>query len=267
MTIILLYWAFVTLQLNLNSVLSGENKEHTFLGSSENLTSHAACLNFHEIRSTSFNISVQVSTNLTIGSGTITGRAESTYFVLTSKHVLQGTTPPYTVQTSDGYRYSADVISNSNLENMDVVFLVFASPLIYYTFAEFIAANNIGLGDKVYAAGFLLYPSRHESSQLSSYLENQFVVREGNISRVLDRPLENGYRLAYTSSVDLGMSGGPILNCNGQMVGINSLRDDPIWEMPMRYEDGTLPDEQTQSLIGRSSLAILVEELMYALSQ
>lgn len=70
---------------------------------------------------------------------------------------------------------------------------------------------------------------------------------------LLPKPLEQGYQLGYTNEVAAGMSGGPILDRSGQLVGINGgLKYPPQGIAAFTFADGTSPSvslfEQMESL-------------------
>jgi S1-C subfamily serine protease len=83
---------------------------------------------------------------------------------------------------------------------------------------EFQAPNNYAiatLGDssaafkneKVFAAGF-----PHES--------DQYTFSSGNISLIAEKPLIGGYQIGFNNQTQQGMSGGPLLNEKGEVIGI-----------------------------------------------
>jgi S1-C subfamily serine protease len=203
-------------------------------------------------------ITVRVWSNSPIGSGTIIKRHGRIYTILTAAHILRAGDSPYTIQTPDGQRYSAEIVLKPNLKQKDVVLLQFHSSQSAYAIASIGTVGKSNIKQKVYAAGFPI----NNRSQLNSQLNSKLLLREGEIVLLLEKPLKDGYRLAYTSSVDSGMSGGSVLNERGEVIGINGLRDDPIWYVPMKYEDGTEPNSHTQNLIANSSLAIPIKDIL-----
>jgi hypothetical protein len=73
--------------------------------------------------------------------------------------------------------------------------------------------------------------------------------------------LEGGYQIGYTNGVVKGMSGGPLLNHDGELVGINGIHGEPLWEVVYLYEDGSEPDAGLQGLIAANSWAVPMERL------
>ncbi len=58
----------------------------------------------------------------------------------------------------------------------------------------------------------------------------------------LNRPLEEGYQIGYTNNIETGMSGGPILNQQGYLVGINGRLKYPSGGIDtFKFTDGKFP--------------------------
>jgi S1-C subfamily serine protease len=61
------------------------------------------------------------------------------------------------------------------------------------------------------------------------------------------------------------MSGGPLLNQKGELVGISG-RHPVLWENSDNYEDGSQPSPDLQTLINNSSWAIPSEQIIKVIS-
>ncbi|WP_448574048.1 S1 family peptidase [Trichothermofontia sp.] len=171
-------------------------------------------------------ISVQVMagepTRQTIGSAIVIRRQGSVYGVLTNAHVLRADPGPYWVQTYDGQVYPAQPIEDIAFKGNDLAVLAFASPQVAYPVGPLGRGGQIG--EVVYAAGF---PIAFDSEEAP-----KFTWQRGQISLLLPKPLAGGYQLGYTNPVTSGMSGGPVLNAQGQLIAINGMRAEALWGDP-----------------------------------
>ena len=58
------------------------------------------------------------------------------------------------------------------------------------------------------------------------------------------------------------MSGGPLLNKTGKVVGVNGKQAYPLWDVPELYQNKSPVDRSLQNLINRSSLAIPITKAL-----
>ncbi|AFY92092.1 S1 family peptidase [Chamaesiphon minutus] len=146
------------------------------------------------------------------GSGTIIDRRGDRYLVLSNWHVVSTAAgKSFTIGTVDGRKYRVPAQTIARVGNLDLATLEFRSPE-RYAIASIGNSARLSEGDTLYVSGWA-----DPSPQLSqkSY---QFLV--GNLSGRIARP-QDGYSLVYTVSALPGMSGGPILDWRGNLVGIN----------------------------------------------
>ncbi|MGF1542351.1 MAG: serine protease [Pleurocapsa sp.] len=217
-----------------------------------------------EVNNIATEISVKILGANFLGSGFILQRQNQEYIVITNQHVLRAGELPYKVQTPDGEIYQAKIISNSDLTNYDLAALQFKSTKVVYKTATIGNSSQLKVGEAIFAAGFphddnSISPAR--SSELFLGLDG-FVLKQGRITIFLDKALEEGYQIGYTNDVKKGMSGGPLLNSSGEVIGINGKHAFPLWEAPDFYQDGSQPCAPLQELITRSSLAIPIEKVI-----
>ena len=148
------------------------------------------------------------------GSGVLVGREGLTYFVLTAKHVVAGTSggeEAYVV-TPDGQRHRLDTSAGAILEhpNFDLAVVQFQSDRDY-SLAQVGDSNSLQLlEDELVVAGFRLVEGAQSESL--TFGRGFFVSRSDG---------GEGYRLSYELNTSRGMSGGPVLNLSGQLVGIH----------------------------------------------
>ncbi len=146
------------------------------------------------------------------GSGAIIERNGNTYYVLTNAHVFKQA-GSYMVITPDGNRYPIDDSKVVKLPGMDLAVFFFNSPLAY-DIASLGNDNFLSVGQPIYVSG---WPRAGTMMR-----QRLFISTKGKLTE-LDSELTRGYSLTYTNLVRVGMSGGPILNEQGQLIGIHGL--------------------------------------------
>jgi serine protease Do len=204
-------------------------------------------------------ITVKVLDAEFLGSGIIIEHQHRRYTILTNQHVLRAGSKPYRIQAPDGKIYHAKVISSAKSQPYDLALLSFVTPDDRdYDTANIGSSANLQVGEPIFAAGFPVENVRDLEPRSS--LLSGFTLNRGRIAIVLDKSLEEGYQIGYTNDVKKGMSGGPLLNVRGEVVGVNGKHAYPLWEAPDFYEDGSQPCAPLQELITRSSLAIPIEK-------
>ena len=186
-------------------------------------------------------ITVKVLAEGLIGSGTLINREDNVYTVLTNDHVIQAGKPPYQIETFDGQIHAVvETREGSFFENNDIAVLKFESPA-HYVVAQ-LAESSVREGEQVFGAGF---PFASGSNQKESLR-----ISKGWVEKVLNKPLERGYQVGYTNTIEKGMSGGPLLNRSGEVVSINGVHAHPLWESIYFFKDGTQVSQEQQESIG-----------------
>ncbi len=228
-------------------------------------------------------ITVRVLSGETLGSGIIIDKQGSVYQVLTNAHVLRAADPPYQIQTPEGRIHPAKLLKTINFHGNDLGLLQFTS-LDNYAVANFGNTSPLKVGDEVFAAGFgfpietsqitlsnpILPSQKQEANTAYPVVQQQsssFVFSAGKFSLMLDKALEGGYQIGYTNQVERGMSGGPLLNRRGELVGINGLHANPLWDAPDLYHDGSTPSPHLQEKIAQLSWAVPIETFVQLVPQ
>jgi S1-C subfamily serine protease len=147
------------------------------------------------------------------GSGVIIHHQGDRYSVLSNWHVVGQTSrkPMQTVQTVDGHKHLALPQTIVRVANLDLAILEFRSRLRYPVVAIG-NSDRLSEGQSLYVSGWA-----DPSPQLPA-CAYQFLV--GHLSGRIDKP-RDGYALVYTVSALPGMSGGPVLDRRGNLVGIH----------------------------------------------
>jgi S1-C subfamily serine protease len=137
------------------------------------------------------------------------------YFVLSNWHVVnsQGSEARKSliIGTSDGRKHLVPRAKIARVGNLDLAILEFQSQHRYRV-ATIGNSDRLREGDVVYVSGWA-DPSPQLVTRTYQYLV-------GNLSGRIVRP-RDGYGLVYTVNALPGMSGGPVLDWRGNLVGIN----------------------------------------------
>ena len=154
-------------------------------------------------------ITVQVQGKSNQGSGVIIHRQAEGFYILTNAHVVAKSIP-YRVITADGVSHR--VIRRLIIPKLDLALLLFTSRHNYR-----VATINdapITKGTETYVAGW--------PRSGGSLRQPIFISTQGKITAT-DSALPLGYSLSYSNLVRAGMSGGPILDAQGRLLGINGI--------------------------------------------
>jgi S1-C subfamily serine protease len=191
-------------------------------------------------------VTVRVQTASISGSGVIfdrvTSQVGSRYRILTNAHnLLKADTAQ--IQTSDGQLHNAVRTHTQVLTANDLAVLEFSSPNIYRS-AEW-SEQAITKDTAVVAAGF-------------EFDQPEVTMTPGEVSLVLPQPLKRGYQLGYSGRIRQGMSGGPILDQTGLLLGVNAVSAYPIINRGYVFADGTRPSPAIIKQLRRSNWGIPV---------
>lgn len=150
----------------------------------------------------------------TQGSGVLVKRDGNRYTVLTAWHVVssQGPGEELDVYTPDGKRHSVEQGSVQRLGAVDMAVLTFSSSTAYAV-ARVGNVKSVSSGSSIYVSGFPL-PTSAVPSRLFRFLDGR-VIANSTVA------VPNGYQLLYSNQTLPGMSGGAVLNAEGQLVGIH----------------------------------------------
>lgn len=145
------------------------------------------------------------------GSGVIIAKQGNTYYVLTAKHVV-ATQDEYEIVTSDAVKHPLNYSKVQKFSGVDLALVQFTSNNNYRV-AQLGNSANITEGATVYTSGWP-HPGRAITQRI-------YQMTKGNISGRPLETLEDGYELVYTNITRSGMSGGPVLDAQGRVIGIH----------------------------------------------
>jgi uncharacterized protein YjbI with pentapeptide repeats/tetratricopeptide (TPR) repeat protein len=170
------------------------------------------------------------------GSGVIIAKSGKTYYVATAKHVVSDYTNQCFLQTHDGKQHQLKSNATKVFSEVDMAVLQFTSNQNYRVAR--LANSDLLYGvvstpTPIYTAGF---PSKSLNSA------RRYVLSQGQVMRNSPGDMSAGYGLFYTNSTLPGMSGGPVLDRDGRVVGIHgrgfsqSARDENDVEFFIKYD-------------------------------
>ncbi|MGL5064328.1 MAG: COP23 domain-containing protein [Microcoleus sp.] len=146
------------------------------------------------------------------GSGVIVRRNGNIYYVLTNKQIVQKN-GNYQVQTIDRTRYVVNYSQIQKLPGVDLAVLQFNSRQEYRV-ANLGNSDEVSQRQKIYVVGY----------DTEFFLTDQLFITADGIILDRIRASTDGYDLVYNLNIiKPGMSGGPVLDEEGQLIAINGL--------------------------------------------
>jgi S1-C subfamily serine protease len=194
----------------------------------------AMALTGEEVNDIARDVTVLIAGNNGSGSGVIVAKDSKTYYVLTAYHVVSQQ-DNYKIVTADKQAYKLDSGTIKRLPRVDLAVVEFTSDKDYKT-AKLANSDQAKEGKDVFVSG---WPGLGSVGQLAGgQMIRQFT--SGRISGFLEQPLQ-GYKMIYTNVTRGGMSGGPVLDTAGRVIGIHGLGDT---EDPQRLQarEGLTPE-------------------------
>ncbi|MBS9391899.1 MAG: serine protease [Dolichospermum sp. LBC05a] len=153
------------------------------------------------------------------GSGVLIKRDSNTYTVLTAFHNVKDPNFKYAIVTPDGQRYPLNVQNIQPLRtDVDLTVVRFNSSQVYQL-AKFGNSDVVKRRDNVYVGGF-----RPQNGAIPIPLYDCF---DGQVSaNATQAKIDGGASLIYTNPTVKGMSGGPVLNQQGELIAIHVRGDE-----------------------------------------
>ncbi len=180
-----------------------------------------AALTAQEVNTIARDITVLID-GLYPGSGVIVAREGNRYYVLTAEHVVE-VEDEYEAVTPDGKRYPIDYSKIQKLPEVDLAVVQFTSEQNYRvaTLADYDLrtrgrGNQLGL---VFVSGWPL-PGQVIPEKIRLFTPG-LRVGEDIAPALAKESISEGYELFYTSITYPGMSGGPVLDSSGRVIGIH----------------------------------------------
>jgi serine protease Do len=160
---------------------------------------------------------VKIDNNLGIpgGSGVLVSKKGNIYTVLTANHVVKNVNISYVVKTNDNQQHPVTSVKNLEANGLDLAYITFESPK-QYSLATIGNSEYALPGASIYVSGYPL------SAAVGEERYQEFTT--GTITSIRDSATE-GYTMRYQALTRRGMSGGPVFNTSGQLIGIHGQGD------------------------------------------
>jgi len=189
-------------------------------------------------------ITVRVMRKNGAGSGTLIRKNGQVYTVLTNAHVVRPG-KPHRIETPDGKSYPAQIV-NVTQNAYDMAILQFTAAADYEVVS--LASSPGKVSEPVFAAGF---PSEARS----------LLFTRGVMQMYPSVALRDGYQIGYTNDIQQGMSGGPVLNGAGELIGINGMNAYVILQSAYQFVDGSYPSDEQREEMNRLSWGVPIGRL------
>jgi len=169
------------------------------------------------------------------GTGILVQKQENVYTLVTNGHVLKDKMEKFVVETEEGQQYQGSLLVNfhhGKVTGHDLAILQFNSQKSY-PIASLVRWQK---GERVMAVGFPM-----DVNVTNSKKGGLTCTKFGEVSKYLAKPMRSGYQIGYKLTIFNGMSGGPLLNNDGQLVGIIGIGQPIIFVNPdiYLYKDGS----------------------------
>jgi len=150
----------------------------------------------------------------TQGSGVLVKQEGNRYTVLTAWHVVSGNRPgeELAIFTPDEREHQLEQGSIKRLGKVDMAVLTFSSSGSYEV-ASIGDVKSVSMGNQIFVAGFPL-PTSAVPLKFMRLLDGKVIAKT-------DIALPDGYQLLYSNPTLEGMSGGAVINTQGELVGIH----------------------------------------------
>jgi len=184
--------------------------------------------------------------------------------ILTNNHVVAGA-DSLEVRFSDGSVASATVVGRDPGNDLAVVRAERDGQEL--TVAPLGDSEQVRIGDPILALGNPFNLEGTLTQGIVSALDRTFAA-SGNT-----RPIRN--MIQIDAAVNPGNSGGPLINCQGEVIGVNTLLENPTGDnvnvgvafaVPINAAKQSLPDMLAGSTVSHSWLGIAGQEITPALA-
>jgi serine protease Do len=137
--------------------------------------------------------------------------------ILTNKHVVEDPEADYTVVLSDGREYKATIISRDTLNDIAVAQLMSDDEIANLPTVKLGSSTDLKVGQQVVAIGNAL-------AEYQNSVTTGIISAKGRdiVAGTLSRPESLINLLQTDTAINPGNSGGPLVNLNGEVIGVNT---------------------------------------------
>jgi S1-C subfamily serine protease len=182
--------------------------------------------------------------------------------ILTNNHVINGATS-VKIELTDGSQYTAKVVGAAPQDDLAVLEAdVPAGKLTPATLGD---SSTVETGDAVIAVG---YPFGLEQSVTSGIVSGLDRQESGESGRALSGLIQTD------AAINPGNSGGPLLNADGEVIGINTMIESPVQAftgiglaIPINHAKDLIPQLEQGGQVQRPWLGISGSEITASMQQ
>jgi len=213
------------------------------------------------IKKTAEAVTMRITSANNGGSGVLIAKKGSTYLVLTNQHVI-GRDTQFQVRTPDGQKHTAKLLPNTQI-----------NPKYDITLLQFTSSANYEVAPLQYPTGESITPLSEARTIYTTgfpFDSDKLRFSQGKVSQLSDVPLDDGTQIGYTTDkgeqeLRQGMSGGPIIDGCGFVIGINTIGSYPI--LPnYTYFDGSRPTAKRATEYRAANWGVPVHNLLTQLN-
>lgn len=169
-----------------------------------------------EIAKVAFSTTVQINNTVAPelgGSGVIIAKKGKIYTVLTANHVVRSVNSKYVIVTAKKKEHEVTEVKGfqDDEKGLDLAVIMFESDE-EYAVAPISNSDEAEIGSGVYISGFPLPAAGSK--------EREYAFTNGQVANIRSSN-ERGYTMRYDAVTRRGMSGGPVFDVSGRVIGIH----------------------------------------------